>query len=140
MLVVIPAHNERENLPQVLEQLERHAPDAEILVVDDGSTDGTYQLLDELGVRWLRFPVCLGVGSAMRAGLRWARLRGHAHVVRVDADGQHVATQLEKLLRPIERGEVDAVHGSRYSGAPSYSAPIGRRLVQRLLAACLSRL
>jgi glycosyltransferase involved in cell wall biosynthesis len=139
MLVVIPAHNESASLPGVVDELRRQVPAVAIVVVDDGSDDATTDVLPRLGVRWLRFPVCLGVGSAMRAGIRFARELGHDVVVRVDADGQHCAAHIDALLASLAAG-ADAAHGSRYASATEYRTPRARRFVQRILSACLSRL
>jgi glycosyltransferase involved in cell wall biosynthesis len=140
MLVVIPAHNESASLAGVIDELRRRVAGVEILVVDDGSDDGSERLIASLGVRYLRFPVCLGVGSAMRAGIRFARRLGHDTVVRVDADGQHCADQLEELLKPLAGGEHDVAHGSRYSAPSAYRTPLMRRVGQRVIALLLSRL
>jgi glycosyltransferase involved in cell wall biosynthesis len=140
MLAVIPAHNERASLPGVIAELRAVAPALELLVVDDGSDDDTAAVAESLGVRWLRWSSCLGVGSAVRAGIRYARLHGHDRVVRVDADGQHPASQLAALVAPLDEGRADAVIGSRYLAPSDYQTPAGRRLAQRALAACLSRL
>jgi glycosyltransferase involved in cell wall biosynthesis len=137
VLVLIPAHNEAASIPFVIEELRTCRPDVDILVIDDGSTDGTGACLRALGVRALEFPERLGVGSAMRAGLRYAARLGYDIVVRIDGDGQHRVQEIGRLLGPIERGEADVVLGSRYSGLPVRGG--GRvRVVQRVLAACLS--
>ena len=72
MLGVIPAYNEVDNLAAVIADVRRFQPSLDIVVIDDGSTDGSASLLPTLGVRWLSFPERLGIGSAMRAGIRYA--------------------------------------------------------------------
>ena len=84
ILGLIPAHNEGANLAAVIAELRERRADLDILVVDDGSTDATPALLDRLDVRWIRFPERLGVGNAMRAGLRYAARLGYDVVVRMD--------------------------------------------------------
>jgi glycosyltransferase involved in cell wall biosynthesis len=111
-----------------------------MLVVDDGSSDSTPRLLTRLGVRRLRLPQHLGLGSAMRAGLRYASWLGYRHVVRLDGDGQHDPAQIQRLIAPIRRGECDAVRGSRYLEVSGYRSPAWRRVGQRALASVLSRL
>jgi glycosyltransferase involved in cell wall biosynthesis len=116
-------------------------PDLELLVIDDGSTDDTPSLLERLDVRWLRFPERMGIGSAMRAGLRYALRQGIDCVIRIDGDGQHAAEDIDRLLAPIRAGSADVVLGSRYADAAAYvgrPGSQGRRLIQRLLGACLS--
>jgi hypothetical protein len=140
VLVLIPAHNEAASIPFVIDELRTCRPDVDVLVIDDGSTDGTGACLRVLGVRSLEFPERLGVGSAMRAGLRYAARLGYDIVVRIDGDGQHPVHEIERLLPPIEHGEADVVLGSRYSGPPVNGAGGAVRLVQRVLAACLSAL
>lgn len=140
LLILIPVHNEAMNLPAVVAEVSQHWPDLEILVTDDASSDATGQVLAELPVRWLRLSEHLGLGGAMRAGLRYARLLGHDSVVRVDGDGQHRPDQIVRLLQPIREGRADAVQGSRYSGATGYASQGVRRLGQRLLGLLLSAL
>jgi len=136
VLGLIPAYNEMANLAAVVAELRRERPDLDLLIIDDGSTDATPPLLPQLGVKWLRFPHRLGIGSAVRAGLRYAARTGYDAAVRIDGDGQHSAADIERLLLPIKRDEVDVVLGSRYEPIEGLyrDAPI----VKRVLGACLS--
>ena len=122
VLGLIPAYNEMANLAAVVAELRRERPDLDLLIIDDGSTDGTAPLLPELGVKWLRFPHRLGIGSAVRAGLRYAARTGYDAAVRIDGDGQHSAADIERLLLPIQHGDVDVVLGSRYEPADGFAA------------------
>lgn len=139
-LALIPAHNEASSLPVVVGELRQHHPDLDILVVDDASADTTREVLAELGVRWLSLHQRLGIGGAVRAGLRYARQLGYDTVVRLDADGQHQAAHVDRLLEPIRTGRADAVQGSRYRGDAGYHTTGIPRIGQRVLATSLSAL
>jgi len=134
--IVIPAHNEVLNLPAVVRELRAARDDLPLLVVDDGSTDRTAEMLEALLVPYVRLGVQLGVGGAMRAGLRLAHERGAAIVVRIDGDGQHDPAFLPALVAPIEEGRADAVIGSRYLEGQERPPTAGRRAARW----CLSRL
>ena len=137
VLAVVPAFNERANLPRVVADLSRVMPLGDILIVDDGSTDGTSEILPRLGVRWLTLSQRLGVGGAVRAGIRYAKRAGYDYVVRVDGDGQHRACDIARLLAPVVSGRADAALGSRFLHRRRDTRGI-RRFSQALLAACLS--
>jgi glycosyltransferase involved in cell wall biosynthesis len=148
LLAVVPAYNERANLASVVADLARVIPRDNILIVNDGSTDGSENLLPALGVRWLTLSQRLGVGGAVRAGIRYAKQTGYEYVVRVDGDGQHRACDIARMLAPIAAGRADVVLGSRFLHRATdrhgrtrrgRSNPARlRRCSQVLLAACLS--
>ena len=139
-LAVIPAHDEAETLADVVKEIRTGQPGLEILVVDDASTDGSGELVSRLGVRWLQLTQHIGLGGAMRAGLRYARMLGFEAVLRLDADGQHCVEHAETMLAPLESGEADAVVGSRFSRPSGYRNSWPRAVVHRALALCLSQL
>lgn len=138
-LVVIPAFNERASLSRVVRDVRRVAPGVDVLVVNDGSTDETGALLPYLGVCWLTMPERLGVGSAMRAGVRYARSRGYNYVIRIDGDGQHRACDVGRLMAPILIGRADAVCGSRYASRPRWSGRHPSKAMLGLLLSALTR-
>jgi glycosyltransferase involved in cell wall biosynthesis len=137
LLAVVPAFNERTNLPRVVGDLSRVMSLENILVVDDGSTDGTPELLPQLGTKWLVLSQRLGVGGAVRAGIRYAKRTGYDCVVRMDGDGQHRACDVVRLLAPVISGKADAALGSRFLHRRRDAKGI-RRFSQALLASCLS--
>jgi len=138
VLILIPAHNEVETLSAVIREVRNDVPALPILVVDDASTDGTGELLPELDVRWLQLSQHLGIGGAMRAGLRFARFEGFDTVVRLDADGQHRAAEIPDLLDLLETENVDAVVGSRFHGAHGFRTRGALRGAQWALGRFLS--
>jgi glycosyltransferase involved in cell wall biosynthesis len=124
------------SLAAVVAEVRALRPGLDLLVVDDGSTDATPSLLHRLDVQWLRFPERLGIGGAMRAGLRYAARLGYDTAVRIDGDGQHRADDIDRMLAPLRQG-ADVVMGSRYLGR---TAAASTPLPKRLLALCLSML
>jgi glycosyltransferase involved in cell wall biosynthesis len=136
VLALVPAFNESANLPRVVADLSRIMPVKNILVVDDGSTDSTPELLPRLGVRWLTLSQRLGVGGAVRAGIRYAERAGYDYVVRIDGDGQHRACDIARMLAPVVTGRADVALGSRFLRGRRLRG--ARRVSQAGLAACLS--
>lgn len=128
VLVIVPAHNEEASLPATLAELRAKAPQVEVLVVDDGSRDGTTRIAREAGVAVVRHPVNLGVGGALQTGFRWAYEHGYDIGVQLDADGQHDPAYLGALLAPVLEGRCDVSIGSRFVSATGYRAPWNRRL------------
>jgi glycosyltransferase involved in cell wall biosynthesis len=133
-LVIVPAFNEARSLPAVAEDLRRHVPEADVCVVDDGSTDRTSEVARELGFRVLRLPGNLGIGGAVQAGFLWAYDHGYDAAVQFDGDGQHDASSMPGLLAPIRAGAADLVVGSRFLGDGGFRSTLARRAGIRYLA------
>ncbi len=128
-LIIIPAFNEEKTIAGVLEEVQAHCPDFDILVVNDGSTDKTSDIARRFsGVRVIDLAVNLGIGGAVQTGFLYARGKAYEAAVQVDADGQHKPAEVAKLLRPIDRGEADVVIGSRFLEKGRYKARLGRKL------------
>jgi glycosyltransferase involved in cell wall biosynthesis len=132
VLVIIPAYNEEESLGAVIDDVRRHVDDCDIVVVDDCSTDSTAQRAREHGAELLTLPVNLGIGGAVQTGFKLAAARGHDFAVQVDGDGQHPATEIDRLLEPLRRGEADVAVGSRFIEGEGFQSTRTRRLGIRL--------
>jgi glycosyltransferase involved in cell wall biosynthesis len=116
-LVFIPAWNEEASLPAVLDEIRARIPEADVLVVDDGSTDGTAEVARRHGAEALSFGENRGLRAAIAAGYGHAVEHGYAYCGRVDADGQHPVDELRKLLEVVRSGSCDVAVGSRYATA-----------------------
>jgi glycosyltransferase involved in cell wall biosynthesis len=114
LIIVIPAFNEAVRLPGVLEAIRRAGLAGEVVVVDDGSVDGTAARAASVGVQVVSHPFNLGYGAAVQTGYKYALERGAEYVVQMDADGQHDPAEIPRLLEPVRRGECDLAIGSRF--------------------------
>jgi glycosyltransferase involved in cell wall biosynthesis len=132
-LIVVPAFNEARSIAAVLGDVRAELPDADVLVVDDGSTDRTADIARRASdgdphVRVARLSANLGIGGAVQTGLRYAMLHGYQRVVQVDGDGQHPASSARVVLDALDGG-ADVVVGSRFvarRGAAFASTPLRR--------------
>nr|WP_018599639.1 polyprenol monophosphomannose synthase [Mycobacterium sp. 155] len=144
-LVIIPTYNELENLPLIVGRVHRARPDVHVLIVDDGSPDGTGDLADELAladpdrVHVMHRTTKAGLGAAYLAGFAWGLGRGYSVLVEMDADGSHAPEELYRLLDAVDAG-ADLAIGSRYvSGGTVRNWP-WRRLALSKTANTYSRL
>ena len=138
VLVVIPALNEAASVAAVVRDVREKVVGADILVVDDASTDRTSAVAAAAGAMVVRLPINLGVGGAMRAGFRYARREGYDAVVQVDGDGQHDAAYVPALLAALASSDV--VIGARFAGVGDYRLRGPRSWAIRVLSATLGRL
>jgi glycosyltransferase involved in cell wall biosynthesis len=147
-LVFLPAWNEEENLPAVLDEVRRELPQADVLVVDDGSTDGTEKIARKHGAEVVSFGVNRGLPAGIAAGYSYAVEHGYSFCVRVDADGQHPVEELARLLDRVRSGVCDVAVGSRfvsgegfapYRYKPSPSRRLGTALLRRSMTVALRR-
>jgi glycosyltransferase involved in cell wall biosynthesis len=147
-LVFVPAWNEEDNLPAVLDALRAALPDADVLVVDDGSTDRTAEVARAHGATVHSLGANLGLRFGIAEGYRWALDHGYAYCGRVDADGQHPAHELARLLALVRAGDCDVAVGSRfvsgdgyppYRYLPSPARRFGTAVLRRAMAIALGR-
>jgi glycosyltransferase involved in cell wall biosynthesis len=141
-LAVVPAYNESTTVEGVVRAIDAHAPEFDVLVVDDGSTDGTAELARAAGARVVRAPFNLGIGGAVQTGFVFAREHGYRYMVQVDADGQHDPREITTLSAAMDANtSLDVVCGSRFLDPNrDYLAPISRRTGIHIFAFLLSRL
>jgi len=139
VLVVIPAWNEAANLHGVVGELRGARPDDDLLVVDDGSTDGTAELARRLDCRLVELPFHLGYGAAVQAGVKYGLRRGYPVAVTFDGDGQHDPADVEPLVEAVRQG-ADVALGSRFLSPGAYHGGLFRRAGRRLFSLLLRAL
>jgi glycosyltransferase involved in cell wall biosynthesis len=114
-LVFIPAWNEEASIAEVIGDVREHIPGTEVLVVDDGSGDATAARAREAGAIVASLPFNEGLGAALQTGYVYALREGYDFCAHLDADGQHPAAEVARLLEEVVAGRADLVIGSRYS-------------------------
>jgi glycosyltransferase involved in cell wall biosynthesis len=126
-IIVIPAYNEEETIAEVVRGLAAEDLGIDILVVNDGSSDGTGRILRDLPAISVSHPINLGYGAAVQTGMLYAVREGYEFLVLMDADGQHLPSQVRLLFDELGKGW-DMVIGSRFAGdADVYRVPFFRR-------------
>jgi len=136
-LVVVPTYNEAESIRPIIERIRRSVPDADLLIVDDGSPDGTGRIADQLAegderLTVLHRPRKSGLGGAYLEGFARAIEFGYDAVVEIDADGSHDPAELPAMLSLLTDRQADLVIGSRWvSGGAVENWPAARRAISR---------
>jgi glycosyltransferase involved in cell wall biosynthesis len=115
-IAIVPAHNEEGAIGGVVDEIRAFDGSIDIVVIDDGSSDGTASAAAAHGAAVVALPFNLGIGGAVQTGFKYALERGYARAVRLDGDGQHDPAELPKLLAVLDRDEADVVTGSRFAG------------------------
>jgi len=112
LLIIIPAYNEQGRVGHVIRDVKSALPGADVLVVDDGSTDGTAADAVKAGATVLSLPVNSGYGVALQTGYKFGVRAGYAKIGQIDADGQHRAEYLTAMLEALEQQDADLIVGS----------------------------
>jgi len=133
LAVIIPAYNEAGRITSTISDVRKYTG-SDIIVISDGSTDGTAEEARALGAKVLELPFNLGYGAALQTGFKYALERGYRYAVQMDADGQHDPSAIQALIEPVLKGDADMTLGSRFLGGGDYKAPFARRVGMALFS------
>ncbi len=126
ILVIIPCYNEAASLPALFEQMARHCPELDLLVIDDASTDNTAEVVSgKLPV--IRLVRNLGIGGAVQTGLKYALRNGYELALQIDGDGQHPPEQIPNMLAHYREVPVNILIGSRFLEEGGFNSTFLRR-------------
>ena len=128
VLFVIPAYNEAENIEKVLREIKQDVSYADILVINDCSKDNTREIVEKNGVKCITNVFNMKYARAVQVGIKYARDNNYDYVIQMDADGQHIASEAEKLYKEMTKSKCDIVIGSRYLKDVGYPCPLFRKI------------
>lgn len=138
IMVLVATYNEEKSIEQVIKEVRKNLPQADIVVVDGESSDATGEIVRKLETIVLKVPHSLGIAGGVETGFSFAGLKGYDMVVRVDGDGQHNPDQIPQLMQPILDDRADVSIGSRYIGAGVYKGSLLRTLSIKLFSLIIS--
>lgn len=129
IVAIVPAWNESGAIGKVVDEIKGFDSAIDVVVIDDCSTDDTAEVAESRGATVLRLPFNVGIGGAVQTGFRYALEEGYDVAVRLDGDGQHAASEITKILGPVDSGDADLVIGSRFVDPDgTYRPPFARRI------------
>lgn len=134
VLAIIPAYNEQDNIVSTIEDLRKHAPEIDYVIVNDGSKDQTLDICKERKYNYISLPVNLGLAGAFQTGMRYAYDHGYDFAIQFDADGQHSAAYIHEMMETAERARANIVIGSRFA---TQKKPISARMVGSALISAM---
>ena len=138
VLIIVPAYNEAKSIERVLRSIKEESPNSDIVVINDGSRDNTAAIAERNGVNVVSAPYNLGIGGAVQTGLIYAKRNNYDIAIQLDADGQHKAEELERLITEIEKDEADFVLGSRFLRKTDYHSTFMRKLGNRIFSGLIA--
>ena len=130
VFIIIPAYNENTVIKTVVSELIQL--NYTVVVVDDGSIQSLLLVLDSLPLYFIRHKVNLGQGAALQTGIDFALNKQAGYIVTFDADGQHRANDINKLIQPLSEGKADIVSGSRFLEGSSHNMTAGRKALLQI--------
>lgn len=133
MLLIIPAFNEAGNIPILVDEIARQAPDYDYIIINDGSTDDTVDVCNKNSYNALHLSTNLGIGGAVQTGYRYALLHNYDIAIQIDGDGQHDPVFLDQLVEPIICEKADYCIGSRFIQNEGFQSSKIRRIGIRWL-------
>ncbi len=116
-IVIVPAFNEEMTIGAVIDEIKQNVPFADVLVVNDGSSDSTGRIARRQGVTVIDHPFNLGYGAALQTGFRFAVRERYHYALTMDADGQHISSSAQGLIEAMKEHDADVVIGSRFAGS-----------------------
>lgn len=128
VLVVIPAFNEEENVGKVIRTLNQSNSAIDVVVVDDGSLDGTARISKDSGAEVVSHPTNLGYSSAIHTGFKYAAKKNYPYVIFFDGDGQHDPANIQDMIEAIRLPNVDVVIGSRFLSSRKMNIGLSKRI------------
>lgn len=138
ILVIIPVFNEEKNIGLVIDDLLHACNNIDILVVNDGSTDKTPEILGQKNIFLINHLFNMGIGASFETGCQFAIEHGYRYVARMDGDGQHNPYFLKQILDPVKKGEADIVIGSRFLGQTEFKSTSLRLIGIKIISIFLS--
>lgn len=127
-LIIIPAHNEEKNISNVLTEIQKHNPDVDILVINDGSGDKTAEIVMNMGIKIINVPYNLGYGGALQTGFKYAVNQEYKYVIQFDGDGQHDSEDIKTIVELLVNVDTDIVIGSRFLGRGNFQTGCMKRI------------
>lgn len=134
VLIVIPAYNEQDNIQKVLNEIKTDFNEADVLVINDCSTDNTKKIVQSEKIKCFTNPFNLKYARAVQVGIKYAHYNDYDYVIQFDADGQHIAKEAEKLVKEMKKGENDIIIGSRYLVDMGYPCPFFRKIGTKIFS------
>lgn len=136
VLLIIPAYNEEENILKTVKKIEEYSKEIDYIVINDGSTDKTLQILQENKIKHINLIENLGIGGAVQTGYKYAYENNYDIAIQFDGDGQHDVTYVPKICEPILNGQANMCIGSRYldKSSSEFQSTFMRRLGKNIIS------
>lgn len=133
-IIVMPAHNEENNIGEVIDEIKKDLSDVDLIVINDASTDNTRKVVEQKKIKCVTLPFNLGYSLAVQTGIKYAAQQGYDYVIQMDADGQHIPSEAKKMLEYIQNNNVDIVIGSRFLEKTEYKHSTMRKVGTKILS------